>query len=131
MSIKSVTALLEATNDWAYNIDRGNVNSVVFIDLKKAFDTVNHFILLSKLNAYGFGCSTNIIGLHPLARSKSEMFCEQSPLRLMHPFMWNSTRNNPESPLVSDLYKRFAKMKLSGTLKATYVRRRHSLDIRQ
>jgi len=41
----TVTALLEVTNDWAYNIDKGSVNAVVFSDLKKAFDTVDHHIL--------------------------------------------------------------------------------------
>ena len=32
---------------WAFNIDRGNVNAVVFLDLKKAFDTVDHDIPVS------------------------------------------------------------------------------------
>ena len=38
----TVPALIEATDSWSLNVDRGFVNAVVFSDLKKALDTVNH-----------------------------------------------------------------------------------------
>ena len=48
-----VTCLLKATNDWYLDIDRGKYTAMIFIDLKKAFDTVDHQILLDKMQFYG------------------------------------------------------------------------------
>ena len=47
------SALLQFTDDILGNMEHGQVTGVVFLDLKKAFDTVNHRVLILKLRALG------------------------------------------------------------------------------
>ena len=49
----TLTALLETNENWCINTDRGLLNGVIFIDLKKVFDTIDHEIILKKLTKYG------------------------------------------------------------------------------
>ena len=44
----TLTTLLERNDSWGVNIDRGLLNGVIVIDLKEAFDTTDHEIVLKK-----------------------------------------------------------------------------------
>ena len=49
----SIISLVNSTEYWRQNIDNQKLNATVFLDLKKAFDTVNHKMLINKLMKYG------------------------------------------------------------------------------
>ena len=48
----TLTALLETSNNWCANVDKGLLNGVIFMDIKKAFDTLDNEIILQKLAKY-------------------------------------------------------------------------------
>ena len=46
--------LLKTVEDWRGSLERNEIVGSVFVDLSKAFDSINHCLLLQKLALYGF-----------------------------------------------------------------------------
>ena len=48
-------ALIEVVDSWKSAIDQKQYTISVFLDLRKAFDVIDHSVLLAKLKNYGLG----------------------------------------------------------------------------
>ena len=50
----TVSALLDAVNNWQQALDNGKVVCAIIFDLRKAFDSVPHSLFLNKMKSLGF-----------------------------------------------------------------------------
>ena len=103
----TVTALLDITNKWYQNIDIGKLNGVVFLDLKKAFDTVDHGILLDKTRSYGIkGSAHSWLTSYLLNRTINQvLLCEWQPIRPANDENWYTTRFGLRTIVIPYLYQ--------------------------
>ena len=67
---------------WRNILDKGKHVGAVFMDLSKAFDTINHDLLITKLKAYGFSNNALLFMLSYLKNRSQRVG-------------WCSTRVNP------------------------------------
>ena len=96
-------AIAEIADKLRKAIDDNLYSCGVFLDFSKAFDTVNHAILLQKMERYGirgvplqFFASYLTDGKYCFIKASNDV--------------WNSTRKFPRSSVIPNLYKRFNKL---------------------
>ena len=54
----TTTSLIDITNTVLHNIDKGKLTGLAFLDLSKAFDTLDHELLLMKFSDFGLNKSS-------------------------------------------------------------------------
>jgi len=71
-------ALLHMLHNWHTELDKGNFVASVLMDLSKAFDCINHELLLAKLHAYGLSKPALKLIQSYLSRRKQRVGIEQT-----------------------------------------------------
>jgi hypothetical protein len=85
-------------------MDNGLLNGVLFLDFKKAFDSVNHNILLSKLELYGIR-GTSLKWFRSYFSNRKQIYSingKQSDVNEHK--VWSSTGIQPWAVFVSLIY---------------------------
>ena len=80
LSLSTNNALMSITENIQSQLDQNKFWAGVFVDLKKAFDTVDHEILLKKLSHYGIRGIANEWFCSYLNKKKAVCYCWKSSI---------------------------------------------------
>ena len=96
-------ALLTMLEKWKKGIDNGSYVSALFMDLSKAFGTINHGLMLAKLKAHGF--STNALNLmHSYLKNKKQKVQINNKFSLERNVIAGVPQGSIDGPLLFNLF---------------------------
>ena len=99
-------ATLEIIDRIIQEMDKYNTPINIYIDLSKAFDTIDHKILLCKLKYYGLnGAALDLCRNYLVNRKQYVERNSKYQIRRKCYYYWYSTRINFRTTLISNLYK--------------------------
>ena len=97
------TTLINITNTLLQNIDNGLLTGLVFLDLSKAFDTLNHKLLLRKLSNYGFNQSS-IQWFNSYLSNRAQSVCTNGTVSDLEPILHGFPQGSVLGPLLLIIY---------------------------
>ena len=113
-NLSTEQAVSKIYDKYSSEIDKGNITCSIFIDIKKAFDTVSHNILLNKLYRYGFrGTSFDFfsnyltnrfqtVSIHNIKSDPLQTKCGVPQGSVLGPVLFNISIDLPQA---SNLYR--------------------------
>ena len=98
-------SLINLVNTLLTSIDEGKITLGIFIDFKKAFDTINHDILLNKMSHYGIR-GIPLKWFSDYLSNRSQLLCyKRNRFDTQNNNMWCSSRFCPGAHIIFDIYK--------------------------
>jgi hypothetical protein len=93
-------------DNWFENMDNGKLTGVVFLDIRKAFDSIDHEILLEKLKFNGITwVEHDWFESHLTSRNQQKFVNGFLSTKKEIICAWNTSRVNSRSLVVFNLYQ--------------------------
>ena len=98
------TCLTHLTNTLLENIDKGLITGLIFLDLSKTFDTLDHSIMLDKLSSLGMNRSTVQWFRSYLTIMLTQSVCTNGVLSEPQPISFGVPQGSIRGPLLFIVY---------------------------